>query len=129
MMARSDSQELDWSKLTDRERKEIGENTYEDYSKGKPIKVNDGKTTVGWVVDGTGDSSGSGGQVTVVANDRDASRATRVMVLYRGSSGPGSGKSDVRQDWLDNDVPEGLNILQGRERAGMCRSCVRRRRS
>jgi hypothetical protein len=73
-MAQSDSQELDWSKLTDRERKEIGENTYEDYSKGKPIKVNDGKTTIGWAVDDTGDSSGSGGQVTVVANDRDVPR-------------------------------------------------------
>lgn len=114
------SKAVDWSRLTDKERKEIGENTYKDYKEGKQVGIGEGENykLLGWAVDGTRDSLGSGGQVTVVANDRDPSRATRVMVLYRGSSGPGSGKPDVRQDWLGNDVPEGLNILQGRQHAG-----------
>ncbi|WEV67082.1 hypothetical protein OZX72_07505 [Bifidobacterium sp. ESL0769] len=116
------AEQCDWSKLTDKQRKEIANDGYSDYSSGAPVTVNDNRTIVGWAVGGTTDPGHNGGQVTIVANNPDPNKATNIAVLYRGSSSPlkltdDHFASDLKQDWIDNDLPEGLNILGSKQSA------------
>ena len=96
------------SEYTDYERMKIAQKEYPEYNNGKPlqvgkpVKINDYKTTIGYVAkaihnDDTGEDS------YVITNTKDASKATKVTVLYQGTT-----------DWVDlmqNDIPIGADIL------------------
>ncbi|MDT2012600.1 lipase family protein [Carnobacterium divergens] len=113
---------------SDEERVQIAEKEYRNYSEKEIVKINSNKISVGYVSQVNDKPTGE--QSFVITNDYvspDASLKEResvreVTVLYRGSTAPTVTNilnpldpdfKDVRSDWVKNDLPTAIQILNG----------------
>ena len=81
------------SEYTDQERMRIAQKEYDEYNDGKPLKegdqvtINHDKTTIGYVAEAIHNEV-NGEDSYVITNTKDRSKATKVTVLYQGSTEP-----------------------------------------
>lgn len=117
--------------FTGNERVEIAKKEYQNWGLKKVVVLDNGKT-IGYVSQVNDKSTGEQSFVitdqyvppTASLNERQA--VTEVTVLYRGSTAPDKGNlfdssnptyQDVRSDWLGNDIPAAMQIMNGGESA------------
>lgn len=113
---------------SDKERVEIANNEYSDFKIEDPVTINNDSENVGYVSQVNDKPTGE--QSFVITNDYVSSTASlkeretvrEVTVLYRGSTAPTVSNilnpldpdfKDVRSDWVKNDLPTAVQILNG----------------
>lgn len=103
--------------MNDKDRIELAEKEYDDLQLDGKVYLNGGKITVGKVSQVNDKSTGEQSFVVTdkycppSAPSSERNQVKEITVLYRGSSFELS--SDAAKDWLINDIPTGVQVING----------------
>lgn len=111
---------------TDDERVQIAKKEYAKLQQSKEVRINNGKTTIGYVSQFNDKKTGEQSYIIThhyvpkTASFRERSKVKEVTILYRGSTGIDktfSDPKDVFRDWGINDIPTATRINTGKSSA------------
>ncbi|MBC2268082.1 DUF2974 domain-containing protein [Listeria sp. FSL L7-0083] len=117
---------------TDQERVELAEKEYHKMKSGEAVNIpatNGGIKTIG-IVSQKINNKPTGEQTYIItdkytpptASISERNKVKELTILYKGSTAPANGNfnvpkhpdyRDVREDWLDNDIPTAIQITHG----------------
>lgn len=113
---------------TDEQRVEIAKQQYLPYSESDPVKIGKNKEKIGYVSQVNNKPTGEQSFVITdkyvppTASLSERNQVQEITVLYKGSTAPSVSNilnpfdkefDDVRKDWLENDVPTAIQIING----------------
>ncbi|MBC2377526.1 DUF2974 domain-containing protein [Listeria welshimeri] len=113
---------------TDKQRLDIAKQQYNSYNEADPVKIGESKKSIGIVSKINNKSTGEQSYIITdkytppTASISARNQVKELTILYKGSTAPSKANimdtkhpefKDVRNDWLDNDIPTAIQITNG----------------
>ncbi|MBC2039242.1 hypothetical protein [Listeria marthii] len=113
---------------TDKQRVDIAKGQYNFYNESDPVKIEESKKSIGIISKINNKPTGEQSYIITdkytppTASINARNQVKEVTILYKGSTAPAAENihlkddpdfRDVREDWLDNDIPTAIQIMHG----------------